>query len=132
MSSSSGDAPGGGVPGSAVPINDPHDQETCPPFPTGESQFLGQLPTDENEIPDSQTDGTEIPEAPGAAVQDAHSGPDLLRRLSSVGDLAVPQPSFTHPDDHPDLGLTGRVISAAFCIPYKLGFQSGESWVCVL
>lgn len=35
----------------------------------------------------------------------------------------------TKPDQHPDLGLSGRIISAAFCIPYKLQIHHDGEWV---
>ncbi|KAF3893403.1 Trehalose-phosphatase [Trichophyton interdigitale] len=34
----------------------------------------------------------------------------------------------TKPDQHPDLGLSGRIISAAFCIPYKLQIHHDGEW----
>ena len=138
--SSSGNA-SGGIPGSAAP-SDRHDQDSCTPSLNKDSR--GQLPTDES--PNSQIDGPggsssgnngvtdRILEASTAGSQlagDSYSGPELLRRLSLVSDTTIPQPSFAHPEGHPDLGLSGRIISAAFCIPYKLAFRSGEPWVRV-
>ena len=68
------------------------------------------------------------PASPAQAAQNASSGLDLLRRLS----LKEP-PSQLQTDSreqYPGLRLTGRVISAAFCIPYKVCFRPGNDWVC--
>lgn len=63
----------------------------------------------------------------------ADSPQDLLRRLSLV-EQAPPgpsQPSTTAADpqtSRSDLGLSGNVISATFCVPYKIGFDNGD-WI---
>ncbi|EEP82071.1 hypothetical protein UREG_06936 [Uncinocarpus reesii 1704] len=67
------------------------------------------------------------PDTPSAAAKGAHSSRELLRRLSLMD--GKPMPSImTRPEEHADLHLTGRIISAAFCIPYKLRFRSGMAW----
>jgi trehalose 6-phosphate synthase/phosphatase len=58
------------------------------------------------------------------------SGQELLRRLSLAGDASPMSPEVDPRAQHPGLNLSGRLISAAFCIPYKLYFQSGSDWVC--
>jgi hypothetical protein len=71
------------------------------------------------------------PGTPAAVVNGAKSGAELLRRLSLV-DARPPVPSDASPQQaHPGLHLTGRVISATFCIPHKLGFRpnSEDPWV---
>ncbi|PGH12587.1 trehalose-phosphatase [Helicocarpus griseus UAMH5409] len=68
------------------------------------------------------------PENPTEAARGVKSGADLLRRLSLI-DSSKPAPPSAEPRaGHPGLHLTGRIISAAFCIPYKLGIQPGEDW----
>lgn len=32
-------------------------------------------------------------------------------------------------DRYKDLGLSGRIITATVCIPYKLHFATGQNWV---
>ena len=67
------------------------------------------------------------PITPAQAVKDAKSGPELLRRLS-----LIESPIMLDADpreQYPSLRLTGRVISAAFCIPYKLYLHPGSDWV---
>jgi trehalose 6-phosphate synthase/phosphatase len=58
----------------------------------------------------------------------ASSGIDLLRRLSLNSDSPT-SPDIDPRVQHPGLRLSGRLISAAFCIPYKLNFRSGSDWV---
>lgn len=58
------------------------------------------------------------------------SGQELLRRLSLVGDTSPMTPEVDPRAQHPGLNLSGRLVSAAFCIPYKLYFQAGSDWVC--
>lgn len=62
---------------------------------------------------------------PEQAAQGNPSGQDLLRRLSLV-ELPEIDPRI----QHPGLRLSGRLISATFCLPYKLYFEEGADWVC--
>lgn len=67
--------------------------------------------------------------SPATAADGARSGEDLLRRLSLS---APPKPNFEDADPrtaHPGLTLSGNVISAAFCVPYKIGYTSNGEWV---
>lgn len=66
---------------------------------------------------------------PSDARRRASSGQELLRRLSLTGDASPMSPAVDPRAQHPGLKLSGRLISAAFCIPYKLGFKSGSDWV---
>jgi trehalose 6-phosphate synthase/phosphatase len=65
---------------------------------------------------------------PVQTAKKASSGMDLLRRLSLTSD-APTSPEMDPRVQHPGLRLSGRLISAAFCIPYKIGFRSGSDWV---
>lgn len=58
------------------------------------------------------------------------SGQELLRRLSLVGNGSPMSPEVDPRAQHPGLNLSGRLISASFCMPYKLYFQAGSDWVC--
>lgn len=58
----------------------------------------------------------------------ASSGQDLLRRLSLAGDTPI-SPELDPRVEYPGLQLSGRLISAAFCIPYKLYHRAGSDWV---
>jgi trehalose 6-phosphate synthase/phosphatase len=58
------------------------------------------------------------------------SGKDLLRRLSLTGGASPMSPSGDPRAQHPGLKLSGRLISVAFCIPFKLYHQAGSDWVC--
>lgn len=67
---------------------------------------------------------------PVEAEKGASSGQDLLRRLSLAGGDSSPGlPELDPREQHPGLRLSGRLISAAFCIPYKLYHQAGSDWV---
>ncbi|WEW60412.1 threalose-6-phosphate phosphatase [Emydomyces testavorans] len=67
------------------------------------------------------------PGTPAEAAKGAKSGRELLRRLSLVDSKLTPL-AVTRPEEHADLHLTGRIISVACCIPYKLRFRSGLDW----
>ncbi|KAH8688850.1 putative alpha,alpha-trehalose-phosphate synthase subunit Tps2 [Talaromyces proteolyticus] len=70
------------------------------------------------------------PASPADAVSGASSGTELLRRLSLIGGahLTPATPVTDAMADHPGLQLTGRIISATFCIPYKVAHQSDGNW----
>lgn len=68
--------------------------------------------------------------APPLGRRKMSSGQDLLRRLSLTGDASPMSPELDPRAQHPGLKLSGRLISAAFCIPYKLYHQAGSDWVC--
>ncbi|KKA16990.1 Alpha,alpha-trehalose-phosphate synthase (UDP-forming) [Rasamsonia emersonii CBS 393.64] len=69
------------------------------------------------------------PATPAEAASGATSGPELLRRLSLVGGGLTPASPVLDPRTaHPGLKLSGRIISAAFCIPYKVAFEPGSDW----
>lgn len=74
------------------------------------------------------TDPSETKPQPVQTEGSASSGVDLLRRLSLTADSPM-SPETDPRTQHPGLHLSGRLISAAFCIPYKLNFRSGSDWV---
>jgi trehalose 6-phosphate synthase/phosphatase len=55
------------------------------------------------------------------------NGEALLRRLSLKPDAN--SSDFDPHAAHPSLGLSGNVISAAFCVPYKIGYTTTGEWV---
>jgi len=69
-----------------------------------------------------------------SAMADAGAGAktreELLSRLSTIKDpnskhdLADIDPRAAHPG----LNLSGRVISATFCVPYNIGYSPGNDW----
>lgn len=77
----------------------------------------------------ADTDLSDITSQSGQAARKEPSGMELLRRLSLTSDSPM-SPEIDPRVQHPGLHLSGRLISAAFCIPYKLSFQSGSDWVC--
>ena len=79
-----------------------------------------------------QGEPTDLPDlaSPVQAARRASSGMDLLRRLSLTSESAT-LPQLDPRVEHPGLNLSGRLISATFCIPYKLNFQTGSDWVCM-
>jgi trehalose 6-phosphate synthase/phosphatase len=74
--------------------------------------------------------GTTTPHDPSQAAKHAKSSSELLRRLSLKEVLTMQQADLQK--QYPSLNLTGRIISATFCIPYRLYFQPGRDWVCSL
>jgi trehalose 6-phosphate synthase/phosphatase len=66
---------------------------------------------------------------PSTGRRKMSSGQELLRRLSLMGDASPMSPEIDPRSQHPGLKLSGRLISAAFCIPYKVHHQAGSDWV---
>jgi trehalose 6-phosphate synthase/phosphatase len=67
-------------------------------------------------------------DSPSEAARGARNGAELLRRLSLV---ERPKSEMLDVDPrtmYPGLRLSGNVISATVCIPYKVGYQFGGEW----
>lgn len=68
---------------------------------------------------------------PRQSPKGAQTGESLLSRLGRTGeqgaktDLADVDPRAAHPE----LSLSGHIISAAFCVPYSLGYSPNVEWV---
>lgn len=70
------------------------------------------------------------PSSPTEVAKGARSSEELLRRFSLNGE------GSNHPDladvdpcaAHKNLNLSGHVISATFCVPYKIGYAPGADW----
>ncbi|CAI6334939.1 unnamed protein product [Periconia digitata] len=64
------------------------------------------------------------------ATAGAKTGEELLRRLSLVGEpTSEDKTAKVEPQNaHPNLNLSGRIISATFAVPYKLGYSKGNDW----
>lgn len=82
-----------------------------------------------NDIPGTK-DNVASPATPAEAAKNAKSPMEILRRLSLVGSSFPNLPDPDPREQHPGLKLTGRIISAAFCIPYRLFFRPESDWVC--
>lgn len=95
---------------------------------TDAPSYLSDLPEIELS-PSSPKDSSSA--TPARAAKDAKSGIELLRRLSLTGNASPILPEVDPREQHPGLRLSRRIISAAFCIPYKLYFRSGSDWVGV-
>lgn len=63
----------------------------------------------------------------GVNASGSASGEELLRRLSIAASCHTQ--NFDPRGAHPDLNLSGNVISAAFCLPYKVGYTTSGDWV---
>jgi trehalose 6-phosphate synthase/phosphatase len=94
------------------------------PSPSYFSDVPGKGPITKDAYVNSST-------SPAQAASGASSGPELLRRLSLVGGAHLtPTTPVSNPmADHPGLQLTGRIISATFCIPYRVVHHPGADWV---
>ncbi|KAF1963334.1 hypothetical protein CC80DRAFT_397352 [Byssothecium circinans] len=74
--------------------------------------------------------GESSPSSPAEVAAGAKSREELLRRFSLVKepsfkeDLADVDPRAAHPN----LNLSGRVISATFAVPYSIGYDEGKDW----
>lgn len=116
-------------------VADTHDQDSCTPDPSTASlnpfpsaEFLDDNVGANGPSGSQNATSNEPAESPGNVAQGISSGAELLSRLS-LANASHPKASLTHPEDHSDLDLSGRIISATFSIPYKLGFRPGEQWV---
>ncbi|KAF1830914.1 hypothetical protein BDW02DRAFT_601239 [Decorospora gaudefroyi] len=97
----------------------PFDPEQATPGPSwsANSYFSSQQPRDGA--------GATVEKAAGA-----HSGDEVQSRLSDVPDPATKH-DLVDVDPraaHPELNLSGRIISATFAIPYSLGYSQGNDW----
>lgn len=90
--------------------------------------YFAQVPGTATAIKDAYV---KPPMSPVDAASGATSGSELLRRLSLTGGahLTPATPVIDPRKDHPGLQLTGRIISASLCIPYKAALQAGSDWV---
>ncbi|KAI9735908.1 MAG: threalose-6-phosphate phosphatase [Cirrosporium novae-zelandiae] len=77
-----------------------------------------------------ETDGSHgRPHSPTKVAAGAKSGAELLRRLSLVETPRPETPIDTDPRElHPNLHLSGNVISATFCLPHTVGLKSRGQW----
>ncbi|KAJ5767950.1 Trehalose-phosphatase [Penicillium manginii] len=83
-------------------------------------------------IPGTRTesmDSSDLATSGAESRRKTSAGEDLLRRLSLTGPASPMSPGIDPREEHPGLRLSGRVISAAFCIPYKLYFKAGSDWI---
>ncbi|EEH07854.1 trehalose-phosphatase [Histoplasma capsulatum G186AR] len=97
---------------------------------TDADRFLRSVGNNDAELVVNIQHGTlpKFPGSPTEAAKGVKSGADLLRRLSLVRSSKPAAPSIEPQEGHPGLHLTGRIISAAFCIPYKLRIRPGRDW----
>jgi trehalose 6-phosphate synthase/phosphatase len=70
-------------------------------------------------------------EVPGAAtaLKDAYAKSPMSPADAGGAHLTSASPVIDPRADHPGLQLTGRIISASLCIPYKVAHQAGQDWV---
>ena len=69
-----------------------------------------------------------VPDSPSKAAAGVRDPHELLRRLSLVGAESSNRVTVDPRAAYPALQLSGRIISATFCIPHSLGFESGQDW----
>lgn len=90
---------------------------------------INDAPTYFSDIPGDK-DSVASPTSPAEAAKNAKSPRELLRRMSLMGSSFPDLHDAEDPrQQYPGLKLTGRIISAAFCIPYKLHYRPGSEWV---
>ncbi|KAM5465030.1 threalose-6-phosphate phosphatase [Microsporum audouinii] len=94
-------------------------------------------------IPPGALDDASVKTPAHGAPNPVEGSPDAVQKNETVDSetmadaeptaapLPLPEPTpvaSTKPSDHPDLNLSGRIISAAFCIPYKLQIHQDGEW----
>lgn len=76
-------------------------------------------------------------QTPSQLAEGAKDRQDVLRRMSlsdprryeePISELSIRDPRAAHPE----LGLSGNVISATFCIPQSLRYRKGQDWVSTI
>lgn len=67
-------------------------------------------------------------DSPSEVAKGARTGAELLRRLSLVDRPKSETVDVDPRVAYPGLRLSGNVISATVCIPYKVGYQFGGEW----
>jgi trehalose 6-phosphate synthase/phosphatase len=69
--------------------------------------------------------------SPSDVASESNGGPQLPQRLRTAGDSNMKQDlSDIDPRAaHPNLNLSGHIISATFVVPYSLGFAPDTVWV---
>jgi trehalose 6-phosphate synthase/phosphatase len=70
----------------------------------------------------------EMDDPVATAAKGARTPAELLRRMSLIGHSRSDSFDFDPRDQYPNLDLSGNVISATFCIPYKVGFAANGEW----
>lgn len=73
-----------------------------------------------------------VAQSPSQAAAGAKSGHEILRRMSlgAMGGRRQSMSDFRAA--HPDLSLSGNIISATFNIPHALKYRKGSDWVRLL
>ncbi|OAX81775.1 trehalose-phosphatase [Emergomyces africanus] len=130
MAANDARSPGGTTARDTPPANPESIAPEITSKTTDASRLPGNVGNNDGELVSSLQDGkpAKFPENPTEAAKGVKSGADLLRRLSLVGSPKPAAQSIEPQDEHPGLHLTGRIISAAFCIPYKLRIRPGHDW----
>lgn len=70
----------------------------------------------------------ELDELVATATKGATTPAELLRRMSLIKHARSESFEFDPREQYPSLDLTGNVISATFCIPYKVGLDANGEW----
>jgi hypothetical protein len=71
------------------------------------------------------------PSSAAGIAAGASSPEELLRRFSLAGRTRKLSDVTEDPRTlHPNLHLSGNVISATFCVPYRIGYSCNGNWVC--
>ena len=105
------------------------DADTENPVNTGAPSYFALAPGAHAAMSSDADADVAKPATPEQAAKNAMSGRELLRQLSLVGRTPQSVPETDPREQYPGLQLSGRIISAAFCMPYKLYFRSGSDWV---
>jgi trehalose 6-phosphate synthase/phosphatase len=70
----------------------------------------------------------EMDDPVATAAKGAETPAELLRRMSLIGHSRSESFDFDPREHYPSLDLSGKVISATFCIPYQVGFGANGEW----
>jgi len=123
----------------------PHEREDVTKVPVTPGIHLGTYHSDTSETSlragspsyfrphatgfTSSPDNLSNPQSPSEVAKNADSPVDILRRMSLKNALSRRESLTEIRQGHPDLALSGNIISATFRIPYAVKYKKEGDWV---
>ena len=117
----------------SVPLGQGSHSQGSPSHSQSSKQSAGSSPQwNANYIPPTKPINGRRPSSTAEIAAGARSPEELLRRLSLTAQRPNYQDAagFNPRTAYPGLHLSGNVISATFCVPYKINYGSSGEWVC--
>ena len=119
------------TPGVGIGGYSAYHENQSQPVPVGATPHQDHGGSGNSKNADSYFDDNAKPrsESPTQVAAGARSGEELLRRLSLTHTSPMKDNKDLDPRaSHPNLNLSGRIISATFVVPFKLKVVPGDEW----